>query len=106
MATDPENGKKKSPGRGRRIAVALLLIVACVLAPLSVLAVWTRNTLLDSDQYVSTVAPLAENQAVIQAAANQITASLVSEKTVEAKVRAALPPRADFIAPAVASSLE
>jgi hypothetical protein len=36
-----------------------LLIVACVLTPLSVLAVWTKNTLLDTDQYVSTVAPLA-----------------------------------------------
>lgn len=105
MTTPPSEPTGRS-GRGRRVVVALLLIVACVLAPLSVLAVWTRNTLLDSDQYVSTVAPLAKNPAIIDAAAQEITASIVSEKAVEAKVKDALPPRADFIAPAVAASLE
>src|ERR1700712_4012248 len=106
MATDPENGKKKSPGRGRRIAVSLLLIVASVLAPLSVLAVWTRNTLLDTDQYVSTVGPLAKNPAIIDALAADIASSLGSQKNIEAQIKAALPPRADFIAPAVAGSLK
>jgi hypothetical protein len=106
MTTPTTSAPARPYGRGRRTIVALLLIVACVLAPLSVLAVWTRNTLLDSDQYVSTVAPLAENEAIIDAAAANITAALVSETDVEAKVKEALPPRADFIAPAVASSLE
>lgn len=93
-------------GKGRRVAVALLLVVACVLAPLSVLAVWTKNTLLDTDQYVATVGPLATNQQIIAAAAANITAALVADTDVEAKVRDALPDRAKFIAPAVASSLE
>ena len=106
MTTAAETEPKKKTGRGRTIAVALLLIVACVLAPLSVLAVWTKNTLLDSDQYVSTVAPLAKNKEIIDAAATQLTASIVNEKTVTAKVRDALPPRADFIAPAVATGVE
>ena len=102
MTTPMADAAERPYGRGRRVIVALLLIVACVLAPLSVLAVWTRNTLLDTDQYVSTVAPLATNEAIIDAAAANITAALVSETDVEAKVRDALPPRADFIAPAVA----
>jgi hypothetical protein len=96
----------KKTGRGRRNTVALLLVAACVLAPLSVIAVWTKNTLLDSDQYVSTVAPLARNQAVIDAAAADITDALVSKGDVERKVKDALPSKADFIAPAVATSLE
>jgi hypothetical protein len=104
--TAPAEKAAKPYGRGRRAAVALLLIVACVLAPLSVIAVWTKNTLLDTDQYVSTVAPLAKNPAIINAAAADITKSIVSQKNVEAKVRSALPPAADFIAPAVATSLE
>lgn len=105
--TTPAPSKAERPyGRGRRVAVALLLIVACIFAPLSVLAVWTKNTLLDTDEYVSTVGPLARNEAIIDAAAANITAALVSETDVEAKVKDALPPRADFIAPAVASSLE
>ncbi len=102
----PERDEKARSGRGRRIAVALLLIVASVLAPMSVIAVWTKNTLLDTDQYVSTVAPLAKNQAIIDSAAAEITDSLVNEKNVEAKVKDALPKRADFIAPAVAGSLK
>lgn len=106
MTTTATSPAERPYGRGRRIIVALLLIVACVLAPLSVLAVWTRTTLLDSDEYVSTVAPLAKNEAIIDAAAANITAALVSETDVEAKVKEALPPRAEFIAPAVASSLE
>jgi hypothetical protein len=105
-ATTPGPDEKARSGRGRRIAVALLLIVASVLAPLSVIAVWTKNTLLDTDQYVSTVAPLAKNEAIIHSAAAAITSSLVDDKTVEARVRDALPPRAEFIAPAVAGSLE
>ncbi len=107
MATTSVPAKPTRPyGRGRRTVVALLLIAACVLAPLSVISVWTKNILLDSDQYVSTVAPLAKNQAIIDSAAKEITTALVSQKNVEAKVKAALPPRAAFIAPAVATSLE
>ncbi len=106
MATDSESDTKTHSGRGRRIAVALLLIAACVLAPLSVLAVWTKNTLLNTDQYVSTVGPLARNPAIIDALAADITNSLGSEKKVEAQIKNALPPRADFIAPAVAGSLK
>jgi hypothetical protein len=106
MTTPTPSEPDRPYGRGRRIAVTLLLVVACILAPLSVLAVWTRNTLLDSDEYVSTVAPLAKNEVIIDAAARNITQALVSETNVTAKVKDALPPRADFIAPAVASSLE
>jgi hypothetical protein len=106
MTTATESDTKKSSGRGRRIAVALLLIVASVLAPLSVLAVWTRNTLLDTDQYVSTVGPLAKNPAIIDALAADIANSLGSQKNIEAQIKDALPPRADFIAPAVAGSLK
>lgn len=106
MATSSAPTEVKPYGRGRRTAVALLLIVACVLAPLSVIAVWTKNTLLDTDEYVSTVAPLAKNPAIIDAAANEVTNALVSEQNVSARVKKALPPRADFIAPAVATALE
>ncbi len=77
-----------------------------MLAPLSVLAVWTKNTLLNEDQYVSTVAPLAKNPAIIDAVATDIANSLGSQKNIEAQIKDALPSRADFIAPAVAGSLK
>jgi hypothetical protein len=104
-SSSTEASAKPRPGRGRTIAVTLLLIVACVLAPLSLIAVWTRNTLLDTDQYVETVGPLAHNPKVINAIASNISEEVVQGTNVEAKVKDALPPRADFIAPAVARSL-
>ena len=49
--------------RWRRIVGTILLVVGCVLVPVSLSAVWVRNTLLDTDNYVSTVGPLASESA-------------------------------------------
>jgi hypothetical protein len=106
MTTSTTTDAERPYGKGRRVAVALLLVLACILAPLSVLAVWTKNTLLDTDQYVDTVGPLAKNEAIIDAAARNITDALISSTDVEAKIKDALPPRAQFIAGPVSSSLE
>jgi hypothetical protein len=93
-------------GKGRKIAVALLLVIASILAPLAVISVWTKNTLLDTDQYVDTVGPLAKNEAIIDAAARNISDALIESTDVEAKIKDALPPRAQFIAGPVSGSLE
>ncbi len=93
-------------GKGRKVAVALLLVIASILLPLSALAVWTRNTLIDTDQYVDTVGPLARNPAIIDAAARNISDSLISSTDVEGRIKDALPKRAQFIAGPVSDSLE
>jgi hypothetical protein len=67
---------RRTKGRWRTSVAALLIVVACVLAPLSVLAVWTRNLIGNTDRYVDTVAPLASNPDVQNAIANQITAQI------------------------------
>jgi hypothetical protein len=56
------------------VVATLLIVVACVLAPLSVVAVWTRNQVTNTDRYVATVSPLASDPAIQQAIADQITA--------------------------------
>ena len=84
--------------RWRRIVGTILLVVGCVLVPLSLSAVWVRNTLLDTDNYVSTVGPLASDPHVQQAVANRVTDALVNDANVEKKISAALPPRASFLA--------
>jgi hypothetical protein len=104
--TEATSETKARSGRGRTIAIALLLVVACVLAPLSLVAVWTKNTLLDTDQYVDTVGPLASNPDVIDAIATNVSNELIAGSDIEAQVKDALPPRADFIAPAVARSMQ
>ena len=84
--------------RWRRIVGTILLVLGCVLVPLSLSAVWVRNTLLDTDNYVSTVGPLASDPHVQQAVANRVTDALVNDANVEKKIAAALPPRASFLA--------
>ena len=49
----------------------LLIVVACVLAPLSVVSVWARGEVTDTSRYVQTVAPLASDPAVQQAVTNR-----------------------------------
>jgi len=51
--------------RWRRVVVALLVVLGCVLAPLSVLSIWLKTTLLDTSSYVATMAPLAEDPDVL-----------------------------------------
>jgi hypothetical protein len=53
-----------------------MIVVACVLAPLSVVAIWTRNQVTNTDRYVATVAPLADDPAIQNAIADQITAQV------------------------------
>jgi hypothetical protein len=62
--------------RWRTVVASLLIVVACVLAPLSVVAVWTRNQVTDTDRYVATVSPLASDPAIQAAIADQITAQV------------------------------
>ncbi|HWJ52514.1 MAG TPA: hypothetical protein VNT24_03960, partial [Propionibacteriaceae bacterium] len=62
--------------RWRTVVASLLIVVACVLAPLSVVAVWTRNQVTNTDRYVATVSPLASDPAIQAAIADQITAQV------------------------------
>jgi hypothetical protein len=59
--------------RWRTVVATLLIVVACVLAPLSAVAIWTRNQVTNTDRYVATVAPLASDPAIQTAITDQIT---------------------------------
>lgn len=66
------------PARRRRtwpraLTGYLLVALAAVLAPLSVVAVWARSEVGDTDRYVATVAPLAADPAVQAAVTTQLT---------------------------------
>jgi hypothetical protein len=62
---------------------AVLVILACVLAPLSVTSVWASNQISDTEQYVETVAPLADDPAVQDAVADEVTAAILESLDVE-----------------------
>jgi len=53
--------------------VTVLIVVGCLLAPLSVLAVWTANQVSDTGRYVANVEPLVHDPAIQNALADKIT---------------------------------
>lgn len=59
------------------VTSAVLLVLACFLAPLSVVAVWADTEMSDTDQYVRTVAPLANDPAVQAAVADEVTTAVL-----------------------------
>ena len=75
-------GRPRQARRGRfswRALVSALLIVAgCVLAPISVLAVWTANQVSDTGRYVATMTPLIKDPAIQNALTNKITKEIVT----------------------------
>src|SRR6266536_5262301 len=70
--------------RWRTILAALLIVVACVLAPLSVVAVWTKNKVTNTDRYLRTKAPLASEPAIQRALTDRITANVFASVDVKA----------------------
>jgi hypothetical protein len=74
--TEPLPARRVARQRWRTIVATLLIVVACVLAPLSVAAIWTRNQVTNTDRYVATITPLASDPAIQQAITDQITAQV------------------------------
>ena len=77
-------GRPPGRQRWRTVVAVLLIVIACVLAPLSVVAIWTRNQVTNTDRYVATVTPLASDPAVQQAITDQITAQVFTYIDIQA----------------------
>jgi hypothetical protein len=72
------------PGRTRRrvgwrtpVAV-VLIVIGCVLAPISVLGVWTANQVSDTSRYIANIEPLIHNPAVQGALTDKVTTQITS----------------------------
>ena len=71
----------------RRIIAALLIIVASLLAPFAVGALWAERTITETDTFVETLAPLADDPAVQQTVATEVSTALID--AIDAKTRVA-----------------
>lgn len=95
-------------------ASAVLIVLACVLAPVSVVSVWASAFISDTDRYVETVAPIADDPAVQDALATEITQAVFADLDVEGVTTQALetiaeqpdvPPRVATLLPTLAVPL-
>jgi len=57
----------------------LLIVAGCVLAPLSVLGVWTANQVSDTSRYVANMAPLINDPAIENALTDKLTSEIVTK---------------------------
>jgi hypothetical protein len=98
--------RRRSVARASRGVTAAVLVAICALALVtSVVGVWAATTVLNTDKWVSTVAPLPENPQVVAAVAEYATTQAFEAIDVDQRLQAALPPRAAFISGPVASQL-
>jgi hypothetical protein len=94
---EPETPQAESaapPGRGRRgrradgarrrrlgwraPVSALLIVIGCVLAPLSVIGVWAVNQVSDTNRYIENIEPLIREPAIQNALTDKVTAQITS----------------------------
>lgn len=100
------NGHARGRGRGKTVAAALVLVLACVLAPVSVVAVWAKSQVFDTDRYVETVAPLAKNPAVQRMVTQRITTEIFSRIDVQGLTSDAISALQSTLPPDVGQNLQ
>ncbi|MFJ3951391.1 hypothetical protein ACIPXV_15265 [Streptomyces libani] len=79
--------------RARGLAGGVLLLVGALLLPLSLVALWARAELTETDSYVAAVAPLAGNTAVQEAVVDDVTAGVMAHVRLDGLLKAV--PRAE-----------
>jgi hypothetical protein len=100
------------PARRQRLATvfsAIFLVLAVLLFSVAVPGTWARRTLLDTDRYVATVAPLARDAAVQEYLARTVTEEVFTALQVEDRLAEALQqrsPRLAFLAGPIANGVQ
>jgi hypothetical protein len=90
----------------RRISAWVLIVLAAILIPVSVLSVWAINTVTNTDKYVETMAPLARNPVIIDGLVTRATDALFSNPSVKTKVSDSLPKAAEPLVEPVLSQVK
>ena len=64
-------------------------MIGCILAPLSVIGVWTANQVSDTNRYVANIEPLIHDPAIQNALTDKITTAIVTRLDVTARTNQA-----------------
>ncbi len=108
IALKKELVTKKKP-RGsfwRSFLVWLLIVLACLTAFSGAIAVWVRTTTLDTNNFVNTVAPLFQEDAVAAVISKEAVDALFKEAKITKYLEDELPEDLKFIADPLSSGLE
>src|SRR4051812_36036416 len=100
--------KHKDPrgGHTRRIVVGVAAFLSGLLIALTLLVGWAHRTVLNTDQWVKTVAPIGSDPAITDALGSRITAELAQVIDVQKIAQNALPPRAAVLSGPISGAIE
>ena len=70
--------RPRRPTNWRTPVASLLIVLGCLLAPVSVLAVWSSNQISNTSRYVDTVSPLIKEPAVQAALTDKISTAITN----------------------------
>jgi hypothetical protein len=95
--------------RTARVVATILTVLAVVVFAVTVPGLWARRTLLDTDRYVATAAPLASDPAVQEYLARTVTQQVFDALDVQTRLAAVLQerdPRLAFLAGPISNGVE
>lgn len=112
-AQTPDGPAPRRAGWWRSWVAGLLIVIAAILAPISVVAAWAHDEVSDTDRYVETITPLADDPAVQKAIVDRITTEIftrldiqaVTKEAVDALAAQGLPPTAATTLTALSGTL-
>jgi hypothetical protein len=98
---------KAATGKGWRMTVAFVLVILFAVALYAANhAVWFATTVLSTDQFVDTLAPLPEDPAVATALGSQFATSVVENNDVAGTIAGLLPDGIAFISAPITEAIE
>src|SRR5690349_24609844 len=80
----PPPGSSDRRGWWRPVVAGVLVLLAAIIAPLSVLATWSNGPIQDTDRYLATVAPLAADPAAQEAITARMDQVIISYLDIDA----------------------
>ena len=89
----------------RRVAAGVFIMITAFALVASVVGVWAATTVLSTDRWVSTVAPLPKDPKIAAAVAEYSTTQLFQVLDVQQRIESVLPSQAAFVAGPITGQL-
>ncbi len=103
---DRKQARRERGGMFRRIGVTVLIVLTAILIPVAATLTWAHQTVLNTDRYVATVAPLGSNPVITNTLATQLTNQIYTAVNPQPRIAAILPPKASVLAGPIASGFK
>ena len=78
-ATYAQSPVTRKRWRGRSVVSLNLFLIATLLTPIAVIGHWGHQTVVNSQQFISTVGPLAEDPEIQQAVADVVSNAIIEQ---------------------------